>query len=554
MFNRYSAFMAASRTTPAANNDGIFENTFKENADTIRTIEEVSGDLRMIASLETVPSGMFKPNVDYQDRKIRGAHSLRGNGGAWRGARQRPLTNYTGPSYNPNGKSYYSVQPKGDKVEPFKDNDIRAGGPPFKEDGDEFTFTQYPNVSSHANLGSDEFYAKWQVSADYDQAGANFVDGPYINKADEGDSTNGSTPVRRGYYDSQSGVFPILGTMFSPNRQVASAVTFGSLPTGIREIPTESLSFQTLLFCPNPNSGSFTPLVGSRYPDSHRSLLSGPRDHLLLDLFNMPVVEPYPISEPLSTAGRINMNYQIQPFSYIKRDTGMRAVLKSVMLAAIPDKRVYDYMGYFGNATDQPNWSPGFPTDPGKTNNYWRYPIHATETLKAFDKQFETDIFRSPTQICDIFLYPAQQPTVDDPTLPKHALITWNFNGSNKNIKDWWYQGGKIHPERKSLTGDNMRERPYGVIYPRLTTKSNSFTVHFRVQALKKVPSTKPAEWVEGRDLVQGEYRGSTLIERYVDPNDSRLPDFADPGVESKDRNIDQYYRFRTVSTKKFAP
>ena len=31
----------------------------------------------------------------------------------------------------------------------------------------------------------------------------------------------------------------------------------------------------------------------------------------------MPFVEPYLISEPLSTAGRVNLNYQIAPFSYI---------------------------------------------------------------------------------------------------------------------------------------------------------------------------------------------------------------------------------------------
>ena len=35
-----------------------------------------------------------------------------------------------------------------------------------------------------------------------------------------------------------------------------------------------------------------------------------PADYLLTDLFNLPVVEPYAISEPLSTSGRINMNYQ----------------------------------------------------------------------------------------------------------------------------------------------------------------------------------------------------------------------------------------------------
>ncbi len=44
-----------------------------------------------------------------------------------------------------------------------------------------------------------------------------------------------------------------------------------------------------------------------------RAALLRTADYLLLDLFSMPVVEPYPISEPLSTAGRINMNYQIVP-------------------------------------------------------------------------------------------------------------------------------------------------------------------------------------------------------------------------------------------------
>jgi hypothetical protein len=31
----------------------------------------------------------------------------------------------------------------------------------------------------------------------------------------------------------------------------------------------------------------------------------------------MPVVEPYAISEPLSVAGRVNLNYQIVPFTNI---------------------------------------------------------------------------------------------------------------------------------------------------------------------------------------------------------------------------------------------
>ena len=36
------------------------------------------------------------------------------------------------------------------------------------------------------------------------------------------------------------------------------------------------------------------------------------------------------------------------------------------------------------------------------------------------------------------------------------------------------------------LTGDNSRERIYATIYPRLTTKSNTYTVHMRVQNSRK--------------------------------------------------------------------
>ncbi len=73
------------------------------------------------------------------------------------------------------------------------------------------------------------------------------------------------------------------------------------------------------------------PSAGSRPRDP-----KGPKDHLLLDLFTMPVVEPYAISEPFSTAGKINMNYQIVPFTYIDRSTGVKAVLNSELIARVP--------------------------------------------------------------------------------------------------------------------------------------------------------------------------------------------------------------------------
>ena len=92
---------------------------------------------------------------------------------------------------------------------------------------------------------------------------------------------------------------------------------FASLPTGVkREIP-----WQTLLFRP--------PAWG--HPDDFDVSYPGyedPKDHYLLDLFWMPVVEPYAISEPFSTAGKINLNYQILPFTNIKRATGIHSLRK----------------------------------------------------------------------------------------------------------------------------------------------------------------------------------------------------------------------------------
>ena len=54
----------------------------------------------------------------------------------------------------------------------------------------------------------------------------------------------------------------------------------------------------------------------------------------------------------------------------------------------------------------------------------------------------------------------------------------------------------------------------------------------------------------EDRDRMLSEYRGSTIIERYIDASDSTLPDFTTTSTATLDSN----YRFRQVSTKKFAP
>jgi hypothetical protein len=144
-------------------------------------------------------------------------------------------------------------------------------------------------------------------------------------------------------------------------------------------------------------------------------------------------------------------------------------------------------------------------------------------------------------------MVPSKQPnaTSATPAGPSGTTALARYNAT----ASWW--------DDKTLTGDNLRESPYNYIYPRITTKSNTFTVHLRVQALKQVAGwrTSPAQWGtwdETKDQVVSEYRGSASIERYVDPNDTTIPDFALPVNYTK--NLAPYYRWRTVTEKQFVP
>jgi hypothetical protein len=107
------------------------------------------------------------------------------------------------------------------------------------------------------------------------------------------------------------------------------------------------------------------------------------------------------------------------------------------------------------------------------------------------------------------------------------------------------------------MVGDNVRERPYADIYPRLTTKSNTFTVHYRVQVLQNPPSATQTQWSEDTGVVSGEYRGSTTLERYLDPNNSTIPDYAsaaNPLDPVACPSLDTKYQWRVVANTAFAP
>jgi len=352
----------------------------------------------------------------------------------------------------------------------------------------------FADLSIHNNYLPDiaaDATATPEATGDFDTGVSLFPDGPFINKPDEGNIYRGGDGTGIPYFYRTEYQTPPGVTFFSPNRQVPSPGMFGSLPSGVRA----GVPWRTLLFRPQPGHfGQATP----------------PGDHLLLDLFWMPVVEPYAISDPFSTAGKINLNFQILPFTYLERATGIHALLRNEKLAAIPDTAAASYKATLTNAT-------------------FRLPIDAEATLAAFRERFAAgDLFRSESEIA---------------TLPIHPVSATKIS----SMADFW--------KKHRLTGDNLRERIYTTLYPRLTTRSNTFTIYYRIEALQKVSSTPAGYWREGSDVVLAETRGSTTMERYIDTSRADIPDYAARAGELDDLpDLSRFYRWRILSRRLFAP
>ncbi len=528
-------------------------NSFDVIRSTVATGNNAQGDFRLIAGSKN--PGMFfgKPQtLDYDNHAKAGVHSLRYGfdwtiGGAQFGSLVTGMTEY------------------GVKYQGESDAQFLTRGPQGHD--------HHPAVPEGINGVTLTAVGGQQAPGDWDNGPGVWLDGPLCNKADEGlerhrgaggTIDNGiETQIKApylGWYCIEDNIGD-YASFFSPNRQIPSAVMFGSLPTGVaRSRSGTARPWQTLLFRP---AKPYLP-GGKGHPGS---ALAGPPDHLLLDLFWMPVVEPYAISEPLATAGKINMNFQIAPFTYIKRDTGMRAVLQSTKLTAlnpnqktgndprnklIQDYKCYGTYGDFGGGNRVQLSSDGHYPGEGVAV---RQNIDIPNTLLQLQDRFDAGkIFVSASEICDIPLIPSSL------NLSPSNTSTAGFDSQ---LSTFWAQN--------RLTGDNSLEKPYAAIYPRITTKSNSYTVHFRVQTLRQaIPpgaaATDPrwAQWNEARDSVLGEYRGSSLIERYIDPQDPQLTAFDEQytgdtqynsdGTIAKTGVLDAFYKFRVLSTKKFSP
>lgn len=395
-------------------------------------------------------------------------------------------------------------------------------------------------------IPGDKKSSEIQRFGDFDNGSGTMIDGAYINKPDEGNVHALKTKFTQevvGYWEQRRnyGDWPYFShpteaeaggpAYFSPNRIVSGPGMFGSLPTGLEN----GDPWQTLLFRPD--------VVGGNYDGGHPGA-NDPPDHLIMDLFWMPVVEPYAISEPLATAGKVNLNYQMAPFLHIKRTTALRGVFRSEFMVCIPNEYHNDYKHGRGRGAGY-HWRDN-PYGGELQGKRLRSVIVETPTFDQFDERFAEgrDIFKSSTEICEIHLIP-QEVATRISSDGRGAI--GSYEPTVEQMRDGSYWSDHV------LVGDNSRERPYANIQQRVTTKSNTFKVHYRAQVIKQSRRDAPEEykyWRPELDSVQAEYRGSSIVERYVDPNDPDLPDFATNMEES----LCDFYQFRVVNPRRFAP
>lgn len=464
-----------------------------------------SGDLRVAQLMDIVPKESFAAHPDYSGTQSR-ACVLRGGDGNFYFPQGAPAWQYKGGSTT--------------NVEAVLGNHIKLQSglkmPPTR------AFANLPwgggSTPSKAVNGVNRADHGGVYPGDFDNGLGDFPDGPFANKQDEGNVVyaitdyNGKVIYPVPYFTSTWSYQAPGNTFTSPSRQMPSPGMFGSLPS----YAAEGKGWTTLSFSPVP--------AGDQHPGNEIE----PKDHYLLDLFQMPVVEPYPISEPFSSAGKVNLNYRMVPFDYIKRSTALRGALYPLRVTAVGDS-------YYSTYKTGNNGAP--------LSTNFRDLLDRDKTIQAFDGFYDQSIghpddgfFKSASQICERYFY----------SINLMAAYPGSPSAETSLLRAWWDQNGK-------LTGDNEREKPYVDLYPRITTKSNTYTVHMKVQTLRQTPG-HPTQWIEGKDAVLGEYRGSATIERYVDPVDPRFVPGNQNSINPDTKSVEPLYRFRTTNFRKFTP
>ncbi len=413
--------------------------------DTSRSVEAAT-DLRVIASLPNVPASMFQPHPAYSTLAQAHAHNLHfADGTAVYGASGfttlAGLANYAAATTTLSWTDWTKAA-------------LTTYAWPISARNDCFTTSTADNSGVVLQPG---------IPGDWDTGPGFAPDGAQINLPDSGTTLAPATA-----YQSLAGGQVGAATQRTPNALVPSPVIFGSLPTRINPAqPTQSVPWCTLLFCPFPLGGSAHPGFGNA-----SSVPPVAPDHLVFDNFWMPVVEPYAISTCMATAGKINLNDQIAPFTYLHRNTALHALLNNLRIPAISLTQASAYK------------SPGtaLPT-------IWNA-VDENATIAQIENRFangSADAYLSESEICTVPLVPQGQ-------------ASDNVADTQTALASFWQ--GQSTPDG-GLTGDNLRELPYAQLYSRLTTRSNSYTVHMRVQVLQKLTRDPNQNvWNEGVDRV----------------------------------------------------
>ncbi len=470
---------------------------------------ECATDLRVVAGLSSVPATLFQPHPDYTLNAFNGqggthAHNLRfadGSSACFAPGQTKSTDHVTSVD---SANALTSLVSNAAYPAP---SSLLITVPSWYSGGNIAYYSRFtappcsvPTGTGSVTLNSGTITAP----GDWDSGPGFAADGAQINLPDAGSSLDPTTAYR-----SLSSGLPSSATRRSPNALVPSPGIFGSLPTGL----PSGAAWQTLLLCPYPAANTNAP------PYALHPGTANPPDHLVLDNFWMPVVEPYPISTRMATAGKINLNDQIAPFTYIHRSTGLRALLDSVRVPAI-----------------DANLAASYKTASATPISIWNS-VDDDATIAQIENRFangSADAYLSESEICTVPIVPQVTP----------SLHVGNVAADQAALAPFW-NGTATTLGAGQLTGDNLRELPYAQLYSRLTTRSNSYTVYVRAQSLQKLPADPQQNvWREGVDLIKGEWRGAYEIERYLDPA-APAPAAGSPlGA----------YRIRVVSARQFTP
>ena len=368
------------------------------------------------------------------------------------------------------------------------------------------------------------------AAGDWESGMGLLEDGPLVNRS----------RLLPGAVFTRNGMSMSSPATAEPLSEISSAICFGALPTGVYgdgNSPTPR-PWQTLLFCPNP-AGRSTPANQPGQAAVDHPGFGSPPDHLWLEFFWTPVTQPWPMSTDFATEGKVNINHQLMPFTWVQRATALYGAFKGVRITAIPTA-----------ALDDQGDSAKGRSDGSPLNATFRYEVDEDKTVTGLNQRLDTgDVFRTASEICGQFLVPRR--------ITGHTYDGSGFSPADPaslqaaDMSTWWNGAANDATDAFEATGDNLRESPYAQLYPRLCTQSNVYCVHYRVQLLQQARGAKPNEWDDTRDHVQAERRGSCIIERRLASQTSPLPD---PASSSTARSLHEAQTFRILSQTPFGP